>query len=281
MTGTLYLVGTPIGNLGDLSERARSTLASVGLVAAEDTRRTGRLLSGLGVRARLVSFFEGNESERLSELVEELQRGTDVAVVSDAGMPGISDPGYRLVTASLEAGVPVDVVPGPSAVIGALVISGLPTDRFVFEGFLPRGGRSRADRIRHLAFESRTVVLFESPRRVVATLDDLLDACGDRRVAVVRELTKLHQEVVRGRLREVADTLRPRALKGEVVIVLEGEARGGAVAPDPGGIEAIALAMAGELVSDGMRKRDASRRVGRATGVPSRLIYEALTRTTG
>jgi 16S rRNA (cytidine1402-2'-O)-methyltransferase len=280
MTGTLYLVGTPIGNLGDLSERASSTLASVGLVAAEDTRRTGRLLAGLGVRVRLVSFFEGNESERLPELLEALGRGIDVAVVSDAGMPGISDPGYRLVTTCLEAGVAVDVVPGPSAVLGALVISGLPTDRFAFDGFLPRGGRSRADRIRELASETRTVVLFESPRRVVSTLEELLDACGDRRVAVVRELTKLHQEVVRGRLREVADTLRPRALKGEVVIVLEGEVRRRPAAADPGGMEAIAVAIAGELVSDGMRKRDAARRAGRATGVPSRWIYDALIRST-
>src|SRR6266498_4067405 len=142
VAGTLYLVGTPIGNLGDLTDRARQTLAAVDLVAAEDTRRTGRLLSGLGIKARMLSFFEGNEEERIHELLSALAGGADVAVVSDAGMPGLSDPGYRLVAACVEAGIAVDVIPGPSAVVSALVVSGLPTDRFVFEGFLPRSGKA-------------------------------------------------------------------------------------------------------------------------------------------
>src|SRR6266540_3432439 len=221
LAGTLYLVGTAIGNLGDLTDRARQTLAAVDLVAAEDTRRTGRLLSGLGIKARMLSFFEGNEEERIHELLRALAGGADVAVVSDAGMPGLSDPGYRLVAACVEAGIAVDVAPGPSAVVAALVISGLPTDRFVFEGFLPRSGKARTERLAALAREPRTIVLFESPNRVARTLQDLLGAGGDRRVAVVRELTKMHQEVIRGSLKEVAETLATRELKGEVVIVVE------------------------------------------------------------
>ena len=159
-SGTLYLVGTPIGNLEDMGDRARRVLGSVGLVAAEDTRRTGKLLARFGIDARMISFFEGNERSRVPELMEVLRRGTDVALVSDAGMPGLSDPGYRLVNACVEEGIGVDVVPGPSAPVAALVVSGLPTDRFVFEGFLPRTGKDRALRLEELARERRTIVLF-------------------------------------------------------------------------------------------------------------------------
>src|SRR5437588_9115084 len=168
VAGTLYLVGTPIGNLGDMTDRARSTLASVSVVAAEDTRRTGSLLKRFGIDARMVSFHEANERERTEELLAALREGADVAVVSDAGMPGLSDPGFRLVRASVEAGVEVRVVPGPSAAIAALVSSGLPTDRFVFEGFLPRRAADRRRRLEELGPEPRTIVLFESPRRVAA-----------------------------------------------------------------------------------------------------------------
>jgi 16S rRNA (cytidine1402-2'-O)-methyltransferase len=270
VAGTLYLVGTPIGNLGDLTERAKQTLASVDLVAAEDTRRTGRLLSGLGISARMVSFFEGIEEHRIPELVRTLTGGRDVALVSDAGMPGLSDPGYRLVAACVEAGIPVDVVPGPSAVVAALVVSGLPTDRFVFEGFLPRTGKARSERLDAMAAERRTVVLFESPKRVQATLRDLLEVGGDREVAVVRELTKLHQEVIRGRLAQVFERLGSRELKGEVVLVLGGDTEG----PVVDEVEAVRLA--GALVRDGARKRDAARRISELTGVPARRIYEGL-----
>ncbi len=270
MAGTLYLVGTPIGNLGDVTDRARKTLAAVDLVAAEDTRRTGRLLNGLGIRARLLSFFEGNEAERIPELVRALSGGADVAVVSDAGMPGLSDPGYRLVVACVDAGVSVDVIPGPSAVVSALVVSGLPTDRFVFEGFLPRSGKSRSVRLEALSVEPRTVVLFESPKRVASSLRDLLAACGDRRVAVVRELTKLHQEVIRGRLSDVLEQLGSRELKGEVVVVLEG----GGTRPARDEEEAVRLAAC--LVRGGGRKREVARRISELTGVPARRIYEGL-----
>jgi 16S rRNA (cytidine1402-2'-O)-methyltransferase len=274
-TGTLYLVGTPIGNLGDLSDRARKTLGSVDVVACEDTRRTGRLLSSFGIRgARLVSFFEGNERQRVAELVRLLTEGSDVAVVSDAGMPGLSDPGYRLVAACVEQSVPVDVVPGPSAAVTALVVSGLPTDRFVFEGFLPRSGRARAVRLAALAGEARTMVLFESPRRLAGTLGDLHETLGDRRVAVARELTKLHQEVLRGSLSHLKNEAAGREMKGEVVVVVEGAARDRPLADAE-----EAARLAASFVTEGARKREAARRAAAQTGVSARWIYEALVRS--
>lgn len=269
VAGTLWLVGTPIGNLEDLTGRARWTLARVDLIAAEDTRRTGRLLQHLGIEGkRMVSFFEGNEARRTGELVRELREGADVALVSDAGMPGISDPGYRLVCAALEAGIEVDVVPGPSSVVAALVVSGLPTDRFVFEGFLPRSGRARAERLRALGTEERTAVVFESPKRLGRTLVELLEAGGDRRAAVVRELTKLHQEVVRGSLLELGERFAAVEPKGEVVLVLEG------VAPRNDPVDALRLAR--ELVAEGRPKREAARMAAQRAGAPSSALYAAL-----
>jgi 16S rRNA (cytidine1402-2'-O)-methyltransferase len=268
--GTLYLVGTPIGNLEDITERARRVLASVELIAAEDTRRTGRLLQSLGIeRKRLISFYEGNELRRLESLLDELRADRDVAVVTDGGMPAVSDPGYRVVAACVEAGLPVDVVPGPSAAIAALVVSGLPTDRFVFEGFLPRSGRGRKDRLAALASEPRTIVLFESPRRVAATMQDLLDACGDRRVALARELTKLHQEVIRGTLGQVLEQIRSRDLRGEVVLVLGGVSAASAKL-------STAVEIAADLVERGARKREAARDASSRTGVPATQVYSAL-----
>jgi len=264
-------VGTPIGNLEDITERARRVLTSVDLIAAEDTRRTGRLLQSLGISGRLLSFFEGNERRRVPELLAALRAGKDVAVVSDAGMPGVSDPGYRLVAACVEAGIEVDVAPGPSAVMAALVISGLPTDRFAFDGFLPRSGRARAERLRSIAHDPRTTVLFESPRRVAGTLTDLLPL-GERRVALVRELTKLHQEVIRGPVGDVLAKIQDRELKGEVVLVIEGAPEDDG--PDVGEVVQVAR----ELVAQGLGKREAARRARAITGaaVPLREIYERL-----
>jgi 16S rRNA (cytidine1402-2'-O)-methyltransferase len=272
-TGTLYLVGTPIGNLGDLSDRARRTLADADVIACEDTRRTGRLLTAFDIPApRLISFFDGNERRRVAEVLELLRDGLDVAVVSDAGMPGLSDPGYRVVAASVAEGIEVDVVPGPSAAVAALVVSGLPTDRFVFEGFLPRSGKHRSERLAALASELRTIVLFESPHRLAATLGDLRDALGDRRVAVARELTKLHQEVVRGTLSSVVTELGGRDVKGEVVVVVEG-----AEEPVPSEHDAAAaVRLASSYVGDGAKKREAARRAAAETGVSAREIYDAL-----
>lgn len=272
--GKLFLVGTPIGNLQDMTDRARATLASVGLVAAEDTRRTRRLLAAFGVRARLVSLFEGNEEGRIPEVIGILGDGTDVALVSDAGMPTLSDPGYRLVATCIDKGIEVDVVPGPSAAVAALVVSGLPTDRFVFEGFLPRSGRKRAERLRDLAFEPRTTVLFESARRLASTLRELEAACGDRRVVVARELTKLHQEVLRGHLSDVLAPLGGEEPRGEIVVVLEGGGGGPFVGGDP----EAALAIARALAAGGARKREAARRASELTGASSREIYERLAR---
>lgn len=268
--GTLYLVGTPIGNLGDLTDRARSTLASVDLIAAEDTRRTGRLLQGMGTRAKMISLFEGNEADRAVLLLDALRSGQDVAIVSDAGMPGLSDPGFRLVRACAEDGIDVRVVPGPSAAIAALVISGLPTDRFAFEGFLPRKPGERRSQLRSLANDPRTIVFFESPHRAQVMLRDALELLGDRKVALARELTKLHEEVLRGRISEVLARIAGRELKGEVVVVLQG-------ASEPGGAEIAELLPKVEgLVAGGMRKRDAAREVARAHAASANDLYRAL-----
>jgi 16S rRNA (cytidine1402-2'-O)-methyltransferase len=270
--GTLFVVGTPIGNLEDLTDRARRVLSEVDVVAAEDTRRAGLLLKRIGARARFLSFFDANERERIPRVLRELEAGNNVALVTDAGMPGISDPGYRLVAACAEAGLTVDVVPGPSAAITALVASGLPTDRFSFEGFLPRTGRARQTRLAEIAADPRTVVLFESPRRTARTLADLAEVCGDRRAALCRELTKLHQEVRRGSLSELAGSAESEELKGEVTLVVEG-------APEAGASESLddAVALARSLTTDGMRKRDAAREAAARTGVPANRIYDALT----
>lgn len=271
MAGTLYLVATPIGNLGDMTERARETLAAVDLVAAEDTRRTGRLLKHFRVEAPLVSFFEGNEARRTVELLAVLGRGDDVALVSDAGTPAISDPGERLVRACIDAGIDVRVVPGPSAVIAALVVSGLPTDRFVFEGFPPRKVGERRARLESLAHDPRTVVLFESPLRVATLLRDALVALGDRRVAVVRELTKRHEEVIRGRIAEVLASLGDHELKGEVVIVLEGATE----PPEAPPLEELA-AEALVLVEAGEKRRTAAAQVSDRYGVSANEVYRAM-----
>jgi 16S rRNA (cytidine1402-2'-O)-methyltransferase len=272
MSGRLFLVGTPIGNLGDMTERAKETLTGVDVVAAEDTRRTGRLLSGFGIKCPLVSLFEGNEARRTAELLAGLREGKDIALVTDAGMPLISDPGYRLVRACVDEGIDVRVVPGPSAVTAALAVSGLPTDRFVFEGFLPRKAGDRRERIRSLADEQRTIVVFESPLRLETLLRDVLEEVGDRRVAVARELTKLHEEVVRGRASEVLAAIAGTEPKGEVVVVIGGGAAGNEVT------RADLVEEARRLVNDGMRKREAASSVAKRHDASANAIYEALIR---
>jgi 16S rRNA (cytidine1402-2'-O)-methyltransferase len=264
--GTLWLVATPIGNLGDLPPRAIEILRDASLVCCEDTRRTGRLLQHAGIRvARLAVANDHTEHHRIGDVLAELGAGNDVAVVTDAGTPGISDPGERLVRAALDAGYDVSAVPGPAAAIAALVISGMPTSRYVFEGFLPRGGRDRTSRLAEVAHERRTVVLYEAPHRIVRTLADLADACGSSRpVAVCRELTKLYEEVVRGTLGTI-DIGEPR---GEYVVVL-----GGAPVEDaPVDDDAIRLALRAELAS-GATKRDAVAAVARRLAVPKRRVY--------
>ena len=220
MSGTLWLVATPIGNLGDLPPRAVEVLAGCSLVCCEDTRRTGKLLAHAGIRVeRLAVANDHTEMSRIGDMLSVLGDGHDVAIVTDAGTPGISDPGERLVRAALDAGYAVSAVPGPAAVIMALTISGLPTARYVYEGFIPRSGRERTERLADIASETRTVVLYEAPHRLERTMADLLAVCGQNRpVAVCRELTKLFEEVIRGTLGTV-DVGTPR---GEYVLVLGG-----------------------------------------------------------
>jgi 16S rRNA (cytidine1402-2'-O)-methyltransferase len=265
-SGRLVLVGTPIGNLGDLSPRAIVALRTATLICCEDTRRTGRLLQHAGVPApRLAVCNEHTEPARITEVLATLGEGGDVAVVTDAGTPGISDPGERLVRAVIDAGFDVTTVPGPTALVTALVTSGLPTGRFVFEGFLPRSGRARAARLADLAGERRTIIIYEAPHRVVRTLADLAKAFGeDRPVVVARELTKLWETTVRGTLGDV-ELGEPR---GEYVLVVAG-------APDPEGPpddDAIRLALRAELAG-GATTRDAAAAVARRLGVPKRLVY--------
>jgi 16S rRNA (cytidine1402-2'-O)-methyltransferase len=268
--GTLFIVGTPIGNLADASPRVRETLASADVVAAEDTRRTGRLLEGFGIKASLVSLYDANERERSDELLRHLRNGRSVAIVSDGGMPLVSDPGYLVVRDAIAEGVDVRVVPGPSSVIAAVVVSGLPPDRFAFEGFVSKRPGERMRRLESVSHDPRTLVYFESPLRVPTTLRDMLVAFGDRRVAVCRELTKLHEEVTRGRISEVLAALGERELKGEVVIVVEGER-----APATPDLHRVADE-ARSLVADGMRTRDAAREVAERHGISVNDLYRAL-----
>jgi len=272
-SGGLVVVGTPIGNLGDVSERQRRTLGQADVVAAEDTRRTRALLSAIGVSApALVSLHAHNEAGRADELVERMRAGALVALVSDAGMPAVSDPGQRLVRAALDAGLPVTVVPGPSAALTALVLSGLPTDRFVVEGFLPRQGSERRRRLAELAAERRTVVLFESPRRLAATLGDLSAVLGaERSVAVAREMTKRFEECWRGTLGGGAELFRTRAVRGEVTVVVAGASdlpRLAAATAPPGLPE-----RATELVLGGLRPAEVAQRLVRELGVSRAEAY--------
>lgn len=272
MGATLWLVATPIGNLGDLPPRAIEVLAQVALVCCEDTRRTGRLLQHAGVRAqRLAVTNEHTEFDRIADVLAVLGDGLDVAVVTDAGTPGVSDPGERLVRAALDAGYAVSAVPGPAAAVTALVISGLPTGRFVFEGFLPRSGRERRARLAEVAAEGRTTVLYEAPHRIVRTLSDLTEACGpDRPVAVCRELTKLYEEVVRGGLSDVLARLgEPR---GEYVVVLAGRPVDAAPPADDTVREALRAELAG-----GASRRDAATTVAAALGIPRKHAYALVT----
>jgi 16S rRNA (cytidine1402-2'-O)-methyltransferase len=270
MGGVLRLVGTPIGNLGDVSERAARTLKEADVIACEDTRRTRKLLTHLDVHApRLISFYEGNERKRIPELVEQLRAGRDVALVSDAGMPGLSDPGYRLVAACVTAGIGVDVIPGPSAAIAALVVSGLPTARFSFEGFLARKAGERRARLAELATDPRTLIFFESPRRVATLVEEALEVFGDRRAAVARELTKMHQEVLRGRLSELVARIGGEDLRGEVVVVIEGARPSEVRDMDQLGDQVEAL------TAEGLPRREAAARIAEESGASKRELYEA------
>ena len=269
--GRVVLVGTPIGNLGDLAGRAAEVLRHADVVCCEDTRRTRALLSALGIPAggRLVALHAHNEATAAATAVARAAGGATVAVVTDAGMPGISDPGERVVAAAIAAGVEVDVVPGPAAAVTALVVSGLPAGRWCFEGFLPRQGRPRAERIAAVAADERTTVIYEAPHRVARTVADLRGACGDdRAVACCRELTKLHQEVWRGSLAGAAAWMAEHPPRGEWVLVLAG------ASPPPPGDGDVAGAL-GAALATGADRRSAVASVARALKVPKRDVYDA------
>jgi 16S rRNA (cytidine1402-2'-O)-methyltransferase len=278
--GQLVLVATPIGNLGDLSPRAREVLATADLLCCEDTRRTRALLSAMGIPAggargdRLLSLHGHNEGSRIEQVLSCIATGGTVAVVSDAGTPGISDPGALLVARLAEAGERISVVPGPTSVVAALVVSGLPTDRFCVEGFLPRRGGERRDRVAAVMADQRTSVILESPRRVAATLGDLAAVDGGRRVAIVRELTKVHEEVWRGTMSEAAAAFLEREARGEVVLVV-----GGAPLAGPVSDEAVDDAVREHLAQGSLDgPRQIADRVAAELGVPRRKVYETVLR---
>ncbi|GGQ88777.1 16S rRNA (cytidine(1402)-2'-O)-methyltransferase [Streptomyces flaveolus] len=274
MTGTLVLAGTPIGDVQDAPPRLAAELAGADVVAAEDTRRLRRLTQALGVtpKGRVVSYFEGNESARTPELVEELVGGARVLLVTDAGMPSVSDPGYRLVAAAVERDVKVTAVPGPSAVLTALALSGLPVDRFCFEGFLPRKAGERLGRLREVAGERRTLVYFEAPHRLDDTLAAMAEVFGaDRRAAVCRELTKTYEEVRRGGLGELA-AWAAEGVRGEITVVVEG-------APDTGPEEVGPEELVRRVrvrEEAGERRKEAIAAVAAEAGVPKREVFDAV-----
>ena len=269
--GKLFVVATPIGNLDDLTPRAREVLASADVIAAEDTRHTLGLLSRIGVESRLIAYHEHNERERVAELLERLLSGATVALVSDAGTPLISDPGWRLVHAAREQGIDVGPVPGPSAAIAALCVAGLPTDRFVFEGFLPRGDSARAARLRDLRSERRTIVLYESVHRVADTLAALVEHFGaDRRAVLARELTKIHEQIRSGTLAELAASLGSDIpLLGEFVLVVAGNPSDAAV--DEARANEIYAALSAELDPTKALQLTAT-----ITGIPRNALYKLL-----
>ncbi len=223
--GTLYLVSTPIGNLEDITLRALRILKEVDLIAAEDTRRTGLLLKHFGIEVPLTSYFEGNELRKREFILTKLKEGKKVALVSDAGTPGISDPGFRLIQLAIENQFPIVPIPGPSAVITALSVSGLPTDAFLFKGFLPHKSKKRRDLLKELENVRETLIFYESPHRISQTLGDILEILGDREIALTRELTKVYEEIIRGKVSDILNQVGDRMLKGEITLVISGRTR--------------------------------------------------------
>jgi 16S rRNA (cytidine1402-2'-O)-methyltransferase len=274
VSGVLVLLGAPLGNPADVSARVRDELSRADIVAAEDTRRLARLARDLDVPipGRVVSYFEGNEERRTPSLVAALREGARVALITDGGMPSVSDPGFRLVRAAIAAGVPVQAVPGPSAVTTALAVSGLPADRFCFEGFLPRTAAARRARLAALATEERTLVFFEAPHRIAAMLADAAAAFGPARpAALCRELTKTHEEIRRAPLGELAAWAAEADVRGEITLVVAG-----AEAPPAAALSAEELAdRVASYERQGMSRRDAVAAVARDTGVPRRDVYAA------
>jgi 16S rRNA (cytidine1402-2'-O)-methyltransferase len=268
MSGILYVVATPLGNLEDLTARATRILREVDLIACEDTRHTAGLLQAFGIRTSTTSYFEHNEREKVPMILEALRSGRNVALVTDAGTPAVSDPGYRLVRDARDAGLPVIPVPGPSAVIAALSVSGLPSDRFLFVGFLPSRMSARRASLDELAARRETLVFYESPLRVRAALADMRQALGDRDAFLCREATKVHEEYRRGRLSQLAEHLgRGERVRGEIVLVVAG-------AEDaPVATEESPEAIVARLMAQGKPRRQAVKEAARLTGLPARDVY--------
>jgi len=273
LPGTLYVVATPIGNLEDLTLRAARVLREVALIACEDTRRTGRLLQAHQISTPTTSFFEHNERWKGERILSQLREGRDVALVSDAGTPGISDPGFRLVRDARAEGLAVVPVPGASAAVAALSVSGLPTDRFLFVGFLPARSHARRQALQELAPRRETLVVYEAPTRVVAALSDMAEIWGDRDAFLCREATKVHEEYVRGSLAALRDRLAARAeVKGEVVLVVEGAAEETQPDADAGTVYAA-------LAAQGLTRREAVKETARRLGLPAREVYKKVLET--
>ena len=273
MPGTLFIVGTPIGNLGDLSPRAEETLRQVDFIAAEDTRVTVKILNHFEIRTKLISYHEHNRLEKGPSIVERLLSGESCALVTDAGMPAISDPGQDLVRLCHDSGVPVVTVPGPSAVITALALSGMEVSRFTFEGFLSVNKPSRKKHLEEIRDERRTMVFYEAPHKLAATLHDLHETLGDRRIAIVKELTKIHESVERTTLAEADGKYDGVKLKGEFVIIIEAKTEEERQAEAP---QADPVALARQLVEEGMSVNEAAKQAAKETGAKKSDIYRAL-----
>jgi 16S rRNA (cytidine1402-2'-O)-methyltransferase len=277
--GTLYVVATPIGNLEDVTLRALRVLREVDLIACEDTRQTRKLLARHGIATPLAPYHEHNERRQTMTLVGRLQEGADIALVADAGVPGVSDPGYPLVTAAIEKGIRVVPVPGPSAVTAALSVSGLPTDKFLFLGFLPRTPAARRRALEEVRGVRATLVLCEAPHRIRKTVEDLAQVLGPRRAVLVRELTKIHEEVLHGSLHELAVRLRENPARGEMTVLVEGSA---AEAPEAGaGAESLTMpaqAFVQDLIDKGASRRDAARQLAERYRLPRREAYRMVLR---
>jgi len=275
--GTLYVCGTPIGNLDDITLRALNILKEVDLIAAEDTRHTRKLLNHYQIEAKLTSYHEHNELEKSKELLERLRGGLDVALVSDAGMPGISDPGYRLISLLRKEGVKVVPIPGPTAMTTALVISGLATDRFAFEGFLPRKKNERKGYLEKLKGEERTLIFYEAPHRVSKTLADILEVLGDRKMALCRELTKKFEETITGKVSELLEEFKEDSPRGEMVLVVEG----GVIGQDEELEQWRGLSILEhleDLMAEGLTKKKAIKEVAKLRSLPKNEVYQIATK---
>lgn len=270
IAGTLYIVSTPIGNLEDITLRALNILRDVQIIAAEDTRHTQKILQRYNISTAQTSYHDHNKEEKAEILISRLKEGRDIALVSDAGTPGISDPGYYLINRAIEEGIKVTPVPGPTASIAALSISGLPTDAFVFEGFLPAKKTARQKKLRELSTERRTLILFEAPHRLASTLRDIAEVLGDRKIVLTRELTKVFEEVIRGRVSEVIAKIEGRRLKGEMTLLLEGAQKEVAAGEVPDLHDYLKML----IEKKGLSLKDAVSKASRDLDIPRNKVYK-------